>query len=177
MSSVDFNYEKTPNTPVYVGVVTSMSVPFYFRPNIIDGKMYVDGGVLNNFPLDNFDTIDEKGRKIENPNTLGFMLCPAKELKEGHHYSRRSIKRFSLSILNGLLDKITEHHYEKELLKPERERRLIQINTGTVKTLDFSLNDFKKETLVDYGHKATHRFFQVKVDDIDDFQRKSMQTH
>ncbi|MHB1176705.1 MAG: patatin-like phospholipase family protein [Daejeonella sp.] len=33
-------------------VLASCSIPGVFKPIIIDGKMYVDGGVLNNFPIE-----------------------------------------------------------------------------------------------------------------------------
>jgi len=33
-------------------VLASSSIPGVFKPIIIDGKMYVDGGVLNNFPIE-----------------------------------------------------------------------------------------------------------------------------
>lgn len=33
-------------------VLASSSIPGVFKPIIIDGKMYIDGGVLNNFPVE-----------------------------------------------------------------------------------------------------------------------------
>ncbi len=33
-------------------ILASSSIPGVFKPVIIDGKMYIDGGVLNNFPIE-----------------------------------------------------------------------------------------------------------------------------
>jgi NTE family protein len=38
----------------------SISIPFIFRPYNYDGKLWVDGGVMNNFPIDLFnDKLDD----------------------------------------------------------------------------------------------------------------------
>jgi predicted acylesterase/phospholipase RssA len=46
-----FSTEKTPTMPIYYAVMSSMALPFIFPPIVYNHKNYVDGGVLNNFPV------------------------------------------------------------------------------------------------------------------------------
>lgn len=38
--------------PLIRAIMASSSIPFFFKPVMIEGKMYVDGGLLNNFPIE-----------------------------------------------------------------------------------------------------------------------------
>lgn len=52
-------------------VRASMSIPFFFKPVNIDGKVFVDGGVINNFPVRNMKARGADiiiGVDIENSN-------------------------------------------------------------------------------------------------------------
>jgi NTE family protein len=51
---VYFSYKNTPTVPLWKAIRISCSVPLYFQP-VIDGKnVYVDGGVVCNYPIDYF---------------------------------------------------------------------------------------------------------------------------
>ena len=57
-------------------VKASSSFPFFFDPSHIDSMIFVDGGVMNNYPIDIFDgnTLKERygSKKVKNQKTLGF---------------------------------------------------------------------------------------------------------
>jgi predicted acylesterase/phospholipase RssA len=53
-----FNYETQPDMSVILAVRISICIPCYFKPVIYKGSMYIDGGVLGNFPI-NYLTDDE----------------------------------------------------------------------------------------------------------------------
>lgn len=69
-----FSVWHTPDFPVVEAVVLSMSIPFAFKPTYIGGGvrqgdtaqnaaykgLYVDGGMLNNYPVRAFDTIAKR---------------------------------------------------------------------------------------------------------------------
>ncbi|HRQ86387.1 MAG TPA: patatin-like phospholipase family protein [Flavobacteriales bacterium] len=69
-----FSVWHTPDFPVVEAVVLSMSIPFAFKPTYIEGGvrqgdtaqdaayrgLYVDGGMLNNYPVRAFDTIAKR---------------------------------------------------------------------------------------------------------------------
>ena len=46
-----FGYTHTPKMPIYYAIIASMTVPFIFPPLVYNNKRYVDGGVLENFPM------------------------------------------------------------------------------------------------------------------------------
>lgn len=60
-----FSYEKTPNISVILAIRISISIPFIFTPVLLNNNYYVDGALVNNFPI-----------KYCNPQTtLGFKIC------------------------------------------------------------------------------------------------------
>ena len=48
---VDLSHSTHKDLPVCNGLCMSMSYPFVFKPVIIDNICYIDGGIVNNFPL------------------------------------------------------------------------------------------------------------------------------
>ena len=48
---IDVNYKTFPDLPVCKGVFMSSSIPMMFAPVLHEGKCYVDGGIITNYPL------------------------------------------------------------------------------------------------------------------------------
>jgi NTE family protein len=48
---VDISYKTHPTWTVADALYSSCSLPILFCPNIIDGKTYIDGGIICNFPI------------------------------------------------------------------------------------------------------------------------------
>lgn len=46
-----FDWKSSPDMPVALALRMSISIPFLFVPVKYNGKLYVDGGVIDNFPL------------------------------------------------------------------------------------------------------------------------------
>lgn len=80
-----FNYKTDPNLPFRKLVRMSISVPGFFLPVIHEGYTYVDGGVVNNYPIWYFDSVKpdyheadsvkpNSSTKSEKSNTIGFRL-------------------------------------------------------------------------------------------------------
>jgi NTE family protein len=70
----EFSFATTPTVPVAEAVRASMSIPLFFKAwqfsnNNPDNHIYVDGGVVLNYPITAFDTGIEP-----NLQTLGFFL-------------------------------------------------------------------------------------------------------
>ncbi len=60
-----FNYQLTPDVKVVDAIRASSSLPFIFPPYQINNKLYYDGGICNNCPVDILDEVD----------TIGFDVC------------------------------------------------------------------------------------------------------
>jgi predicted acylesterase/phospholipase RssA len=50
-----FDKESTPNCPIRIATLMSMSIPLIFHPIEYNGKLYVDGAVKNGFPIKDYD--------------------------------------------------------------------------------------------------------------------------
>jgi len=71
MEKIDISYLSHPYMKITDGMLMSMAFPFVFYPVIIEDKCYVDGGILNNFPLN--DCIENNN--IENNNIKNEILA------------------------------------------------------------------------------------------------------
>lgn len=69
-----FSHHNYPNMPLLLAVRISISIPFYFIPIYYENKLFVDGGVVDNFPIQLFED--------EMEDTLGIYLMDNKEMGE-----------------------------------------------------------------------------------------------
>ena len=104
--------------------LASASLPFVFRSYENNGMDYIDGGLLNNFPIDPFLDKD-----------LAILGCDvnylgeAKEVKKMIHFIERTIR---MALFQNVR---LREHYCDYLIEPE-------------KTSDFSTFDFKRSRLL-----------------------------
>ena len=68
MSVVDISHKTFPELTIVKGLSMSSAYPFIFCPVIENGNCYVDGGILNNFPL----TDCYNNNKCDESEILGF---------------------------------------------------------------------------------------------------------
>ena len=67
---IDLSHITHKDLTICDGLCMSMSYPFIFKPVIIDTSCYVDGGILNNFPLNNC----MEQQKCDQDNILAFKI-------------------------------------------------------------------------------------------------------
>lgn len=153
----EFSFERTPDVPVADAVRMSMSIPFFFEAvRRGDGDVYCDGGVLDNYPIETYDTSEtvadaHTGRTLHvrtpNPATLGFHLGTLDQtaLKIDH------FTRFAAAVFEAVLN------IQNILLKatPGDEMRTVFIDTLGVGTTDFHITDAQKWALIEQGRVAT----------------------
>ena len=49
-----FSHELTPNMKILDALRISISIPILFKPHIYNGKVWIDGGCMNNYPIELF---------------------------------------------------------------------------------------------------------------------------
>lgn len=126
---------------------TSMSIPFFFWPVKINGSYFVDGGLLSNFPIWQFDS----PRAPRHP-TFGINL---------HEEGSSEPKKINgpLSFLEALVKTSLEAH-DKRFIRPgDYQYRTIKVPVGTTKATDFDITVTQKETLYHNGYRAANHFF------------------
>jgi NTE family protein len=187
-----FSSERQPDMPLAEALRISMSIPLFFAAKRYGPRkdVYVDGGVMLNYPIKLFDReryIDMKkesgaaktteyynkenarflldnpkrSRYVYNRQTLGMRLDTKEEI---------ALFRYNEPIKGEKIDSFTEfarkllgaimHTQENNHLHSDDWQRTIYIDTLDVKTTDFNLSDDKKKALVQSGISGAEEYFQ-----------------
>jgi len=180
-----FSHEKTPDMAVADAVRISMSIPLFFTA--VRSKredVYVDGGVLANYPVKLFDRkkyvaenllrphyYEEHNAKLKdagiqisdyvyNQETLGFRLDSRQEIgmfrdqKEPVH---NVIKGFG-AYARGLIMTMIDHQLNLHLHSDDWQRT-IYIDASIAETAEFDLADEKKTALFEAGREGVREYF------------------
>lgn len=172
-----FCVDRTPNVIIADAIRISMSIPFAFQPHSVyekdaDGRrteikrgVWIDGGVMENYPIRLFDAVAE-----QHSETLGFYLSkgdkaaylqgeqevpPAIEIK--------GIRDFTFAVLSALMG----HDYNDQVRYEDRNRTVI-IDTSederskNVETMDFNLSPNKQNGLMQVGWSAVRKFYSLE---------------
>lgn len=181
MSQV-FSYETTPNEIVADAARVSMSIPLFFAAKRLENNdLYVDGGVLNNYPVKLFDKttfVDDShsiepeyykslntkvkalggartGSFVYNKETLGFRLDTREEIamfRDQADPVRNNITDF-FDYSWALIRTILENQQNSHLHSDDWART-VYIDTIGVETTDFELSNERKEELIASGKKS-----------------------
>ncbi|MEO6065061.1 MAG: patatin-like phospholipase family protein [Lysobacterales bacterium] len=129
----------------------SMSLPYIFSPVEHDGEFVVDGGLLNNFPLNQF-------LKSQSGSFVGLYLHSP---KGGPSRSRSPLLRL-IRILLGRDEVATVD---------EHADRIVVIDVSPIGTAQFSLGTPEKDFLLSEGSAAAlrfmHRHYPLRVSSAD----------
>ena len=181
-----FSFEHTPRMCIADAVRISMSIPLFFAAKRSPrGDVYVDGGVINNYPVKLFDRqkyveqysrmpdyykehnkkLKRAGKKISpyvyNKETLGFRLDSAKEIaifRDQAEPSQETIDDFF--DYAWALVKTTSGIQESMHLHSDDWHRTVYIDTLGVGTTDFDISAVKKNVLIRSGRKHTDSYFK-----------------
>ncbi len=182
-----FSIEHTPRMCIADAVRISMSIPLFFKAiRSARDDVYVDGGVLRNYPIKLFDRekyvsgklarkteyyerINKKIAKLERPiskyvfnkQTLGFRLDTREEISMFRDHAEPKHHE-----INDLFDYILnlvitmKDAQENSHLHSDDWQRTIYIDTLGVKTTDFDIDDEKKHALIESGRKGVREYFK-----------------
>lgn len=187
-----FSAERQPDMPIAEAVRISMSIPLFFAAKRFGPRddVYVDGGVMLNYPVKLFDRerhidmkkesvgaraaeyynkenarflLDNPGRSryVYNCQTLGLRLDTSEEI---------ALFRYNEPINSKKIKTFTDYArsllsaimqvQENQHLHSDDWQRTIYINTLDVKTTDFNLSDDKKEALLQEGINGAEDYFK-----------------
>ncbi len=186
-----FSYEHTPRMCIADAVRISMSIPLFFASHRSPrGDVYVDGGLLDNYPVKLFDRkkyvaqedlsdhgletkyykkhnqqLKRKGLDISpyiyNKETLGFRLDSEREIAVFRDQSEPAHAEITdFSSYSLNLIKTIMDSQANTHLHNDDWQRTIYVDTLGVKTTDFSLTDAKKKALVESGRNGTENYFK-----------------
>jgi len=181
-----FSAEHTPRVCIADAVRISMSIPLFFAAKrSARGDVYVDGGVLDNYPIKLFDrkkyldsanfamteyyerinkTLKDQPRSVSeyiyNKETLGFRLDSKEEISVFRDHSEpphHKVDNF-FDYAWALVDTVLEAQQSSHLHSDDWART-IYVDTLGVGTTQFDLQDDKKKELVQSGRKGAEQYF------------------
>jgi NTE family protein len=180
--------EHTPDMPVMDAMRMTISIPFFFTA--VPGKgrdLYVDGGLLRNYPVKIFDRekylaeecrvrhsfmtnyyAPDNARRphgssahVYNKETLGFRLDAREQInvfRDGARPRRRNIKDL-FDFVSSVVGTVLDAQQAVHLHSDDWQRT-IYIDSLGVKTLDFKLKASQKNALVEQGRLGVQQYLQ-----------------
>lgn len=185
-----FSAEKTPGWRIADAARVSMSIPLFFASfRAPRGDVYVDGGLLDNYPVKVFDRekylspetlakhvrrpayyqehndrLTAEGKSVSpyvyNCETLGFRLDSAREIAVFRDGAEPEARK-----IDGFIDYALAlvgtimDAQANQHLHSDDWHRTVYIDTLGVSTIDFGLGAAKKRALVDSGRTHTETYF------------------
>ncbi len=180
------SYEHTPRMCVADAARISMSIPLFFAAKkSFRGDLYVDGGVLDNYPVKLFDrqkyvekyanipeyyqqendALTAAGKEnspyVFNQETIGFRLDSSKEIAvfrdnaEPAHAQINDFFDYAKALIGTILNSQDSTH-----LHSDDWQRSIYVDSLGVGATDFSLSDETKQKLVDSGVAGVESYFK-----------------
>lgn len=186
-----FSYERHADMPLATAVRISMSIPLFFASARYGSRkdVYVDGGVIRNYPVKLFDRekyIDMKNeayaaRSIDYYNSENEIFLKAKPGRSPYVYNKHTLGLRLDTREEIALFRYNERPKDKPVkgftdyasalfgsimgvqnnqhLHSDDWHRTIYIDTQDVGTTNFSLTKQEKDGLVDSGSKCAEKYF------------------
>lgn len=169
-----FSWESHPDMQVRLAVRASVSIPLYYGAVCIDscGKeveepldgghynVYVDGGLLANYPVNLFNTPQETVAGVINEHTLGLKLeRPEQITYQQQHKGVAPYNIHSFGSYMGALYNVTMEQLNKRMPYEEEKKHTVYISTGNISPRVRHITDEQKQLLFKNGLNATEAFF------------------
>ncbi|HXG91455.1 MAG TPA: patatin-like phospholipase family protein [Blastocatellia bacterium] len=154
-----FSHESTGDVRIADAVRISMSIPLFFASRQFRGDVFVDGGVLNNYPITLFDNekyVSDAANIIDgcvNLETLGFHL--GKHITERHEIN--DLDDYAGNLFETILDVQDNALWNS----PNDLRRTVCIDNLGIQTTDFNITTEQKLALIKQGHEATANYLRA----------------
>lgn len=132
-----FSYKNEPNMCVYKAVRMSISIPFLFTNVEYKNKIYVDGGIINNYPIEETEDID---------STIGINLDNC-----SRYDNINNLESYIMSIFNCLFQKpnFDKYKYNTIFIKMEKSNMV-----------NFELNNNDKKDMFIKGYENAEKFIK-----------------
>lgn len=133
------SYNTDPDLKVIDSIMMSSAIPCFFPPVYYKGFYFVDGGVLNNNPI---DILGEGGFLIKQKSNTKNTV----EINNFFDY---------IGSVIHMIYKNIKYDDIKEF------KNVIEVECGDIKVTSFNITKDEKLTLINYGIKAVDNFFRV----------------
>lgn len=159
----EFSYEKTPTVSVAEACRASMAIPAFFPAwkftnNNPDNHVYVDGGVLDLFPINFFDGDRfTDGKEEVNDKTMGLYLTNTNQVVKDDQLDYGHFIKWVKDLFGSALNE----QIFQFLNTPEQLDRTVLIDDLGLPGTDFNLSDADQKALVKNGYDATKKWLDA----------------
>ncbi|AYV84659.1 MAG: patatin-like phospholipase [Hyperionvirus sp.] len=131
-----YSHTTFPDAPVLLAIRMSMSVPLYFAPVKYKNKIFIDGGCIDNYPMQLFEhSLNE---------VIGLYITDIRD----NINEITNIEEMLIHIAECLFEGITCNSVKGY------EKYTIKINLAQISIVDFNINEQTKKKLCDLGYSA-----------------------
>ena len=166
---VYFSYKHTPTVPLWKAIRISCSVPLYFQP-VIEGKnVYVDGGVVCNYPIDYF--------RDDLKHTIGFAfqeytVSPTVDISNDISSNLNPTNTLDFYTYFTHVFETMTYTFERHMVK-HYEDYTVRIKIPKRAMADYALDKEMKQRYYNAGYNSMkdeweRRCAQYKLEDEDD---------
>ena len=172
-----FNWQTHPDIPVKIAVRASAAIPLYFAAVCIDSagavvekpkedghyNIYVDGGLLANYPITLFNNAQDSATNTINEHTLGLKLERPEQIAYAKdHAGIAPYDIHSFGSYLGALYNMTIEQLNKNVPYSEEQKHSIYISTSNMSPRVRHISREQKKLLFDNGVDAARLFFEVQ---------------
>jgi NTE family protein len=155
--AVYISHETFPDIPVWKAILMSCSIPLIFKPIEWENKLYIDGGLVDNFPLFNIKLDDIK-------NTLGIQInLNYKRKNDSILIEESNIYNYVINLIQIIMESKTE-------IKPYNIISIKIDNLILNNSLSIDINKDIKIKLINIGYEETKiqfpKLFNKKTSNI-----------
>ncbi|QDQ96430.1 patatin-like phospholipase family protein [Tomitella fengzijianii] len=144
-------YKKDPDEfPVAKAVRASAAIPFLFQPVRVSGATWVDGGLVDDFPIELFDRPNSAEPQWP---TFGIRLSARPGLVPPTHAVKGP---FSIAL--AALGTLLSNQDAAYLNDPCTVRRTVFVPSDAVSPIDFDITDAQVDALYESGSDAARKF-------------------
>lgn len=142
-SSHIFNYTNSPKIQVIDAVLASACIPILFVPVIINNKLYIDGGLLNNFPINLVNS---------NENVLALKL---NQFTDNDYEPSNKIQNF-LQYLYDILDIILINSWN-DAGTNYNNIIVCSIDIPSINFIDFNISSELRQVMKNNGYDCLYK--------------------
>lgn len=180
------SWKTQPDMKLRTAVHISSCIPFYFIPVAIDGEgnevslkdttanydLYVDGGMLCNYPINIFDSCANKGNPltdndvIYNRQTIGLKLERGEQINEFNQnktdiaaYEIKNMKQYYSAVMNLMMESVNRKSPDLS----NEKGRTIYISYDDISGRPRKVSNKEKNILHNNGSFAANKFFSSSM--------------
>jgi NTE family protein len=154
----EFSADKTPHVLVAEAIRASMSIPYFFKAWKFSGNnpndhIYIDGGVVYNYPLTFFDHDRFNKMEHENFESIGLYLYTPKRV------NKVPLRFFQVFFFTKhLFESLLETQDYVILQDKEQLQRSIMIDDLKIPATDFNITHDQMSNLIESGSRAAKKY-------------------